>query len=40
MLVEALIDARLLYRHQSEDCHAIARALSRAVAAFIKENSP
>jgi hypothetical protein len=39
LLVEALIEARLLYRHLADDRGAITRALEQAVAAFCKEQT-
>jgi hypothetical protein len=36
LLVEALIEARLLYRHLADDRGAITRALEKAVTAFSK----
>src|SRR4029453_2272504 len=39
LLVEALIEARLLYRHLADDRGAITRALEKAVAAFSKEQT-
>jgi hypothetical protein len=39
LLVEALIEARLLYRHLADDHRAITRALEKAVAAFCKEQT-
>jgi hypothetical protein len=39
LLVEALIEARLLYLHLADDRGAITRALEKAVAAFSKEQT-
>jgi hypothetical protein len=39
LLVEALVEARLLYRHLADDRGAITRALEKAVAAFSKEQT-
>ena len=39
LLVEALTEARLLYRHLADDRGAITRALEKAVAAFCKEQT-
>jgi len=39
LLVEALIEARLLYLHLADDRGAITRALEKAVAAFCKEQT-
>jgi len=39
LLVEALVDGRLLYRHLADDHVAITRALEKAVAAFCKEQT-
>jgi hypothetical protein len=37
LLIEALVEARLLHRHQADDRGAITQALEKAVAAFCKE---